>query len=205
MPSDCRELLVPNVSLNHPRRGAPCTLLTFLFLHPRSSLQQQPAVQGGPHFTEAYLHVPNDRIPPAAQVFKYVRMCVYIYTCWTSAQTQKPSECQQLRHYLYYANGWSVEAFSPLPVVASQWFLPTPDCCMQQCAAAAAAGKALWPLSPLMPWATRYTDLLWARQDKGSQCFQVTSTNTSHAAANELICGDGNLSETIPGKGRVAC
>lgn len=36
-------------------------------------------MQGGPHFTEAYLHVPNDRIPPAAQVFKYVRMCVYIY------------------------------------------------------------------------------------------------------------------------------
>lgn len=30
---------------------------------------------------------------------------------------------------------------------------------------------------------------------KGSQCFQVTSTNTSHTAANELICGDGN-----PGK-----
>lgn len=34
--------------------------------------------------------------------------------------------------------------------------------------------------------------------------FQVSSTNTSHTAANELICGDGKLSETLSGKKRVA-
>lgn len=64
MPSDCRELAVPNVYLNHPRRGVH---LTFLFLHPMSSLQQQPAVQASP-YTEAYLHVSDDRLSPAAQV-----------------------------------------------------------------------------------------------------------------------------------------
>lgn len=65
MPSDCRELAVPNVYLNHSRRGV---LLTFLFLHPMSSLQQQPAVQAGSTSTEAYLHVSDDRLSPAAQV-----------------------------------------------------------------------------------------------------------------------------------------
>lgn len=65
MPSDCRELVIPNVYLNHSRRGVH---LTFLFLHPMSSLQQQPAVQAGPHSTEAHLHVSDDRLSPAAQV-----------------------------------------------------------------------------------------------------------------------------------------
>lgn len=68
MPSDCREVAVPNVYLNHSRRGVHCTLLTFLFLHPMSSLQQQPAVQAGPHSTEAYLHVSDYKLSPAAQV-----------------------------------------------------------------------------------------------------------------------------------------
>lgn len=65
MPSDYRELAVPNVYLNLSRRGVH---LTFLFLHPMSSLQQQPAVQAGSPSTEAYLHVSDDRLSPAAQV-----------------------------------------------------------------------------------------------------------------------------------------
>lgn len=77
--SDCREQVVLNFSLSWPRKGAPAHfhLLTFFFLQPRSSLQQQQAVQEGPYFTEAYLHVSNNRFPPAAQVFNYV--CIYIY------------------------------------------------------------------------------------------------------------------------------
>lgn len=46
---------------------------SFLF-YPWSSLQRQPAVQEGPHFAQAYLHLSDDRFPPAAQVC----VCIYV-------------------------------------------------------------------------------------------------------------------------------
>lgn len=49
---------------------------TFSFLHARSSLQQQPAVQEGPHFTEAYLHVPTIDF---LQLPKFLNTCVCVY------------------------------------------------------------------------------------------------------------------------------
>lgn len=51
-----------------------------------------------------------------------------VYMCWTSVQTQKPSECQQLRHYLCYLNSWHAET-NLLPLY--QYLLLRGSCLLQ--------------------------------------------------------------------------
>lgn len=103
--SGCRELVMPNVCISLSRRGAPCTLLTLLlsFFTPGAHCSSSQLCRKDPilhRHIYIYLTIDFLQLPRSA--------CVCM--CWTSVQTQKPSECQQLRHYLCYLNGWHAEA-----------------------------------------------------------------------------------------------